>query len=199
MGSLYTTGNEPPSAGTLFVLDINDNFSYDCNLCISLNETRGGIVNENGEEVATVNLPSDGSGAPPGCIRILNISYCMPSDSPDFIQWCLLGAPDCWCFPRQCHGDADGLKEGSAKGGYWYVGTPDLDILIAGWLVLEPTKGPGLTGNQICGDFARDKEGSAKAGYWRVGTTDLDALIPNWLVLEPTKGTGVPTDCLECP
>ncbi len=198
MGSLYTTGNEPDSSGTLFMLDINDNGGWDCNLCISLNETRGGIVNEDAEEVATVVLPPGGAGAPAGCIKVVGYqpsADCLPTDHPDYAEWESVGKPDCWCYPRQCHGDADGGKEGSAKGGYWYVGSPDLNILIPAWLVLEPTKGTGLSGNQICADFAHDKEGSAKGGYWRVGSTDLNAMLPNWLVLEPTKGTGVPPDC----
>jgi hypothetical protein len=153
MGSLYTAGNEPPLYGDLFVIDINDNGSMDCNLCISLNETRGGIVNEDAEEVTTTNLPICAT-------YVLLQAGCFPSGHPDYALWQAVGEPSCWCYPRQCHGDADGGYEGSAKGGYWYVGTPDLDILISGWLTLEPPKGTGLSGNQICADFAHDQEGS---------------------------------------
>jgi hypothetical protein len=124
---------------------------------------------------------------------------CFPATHPDYFEWLSVGKPDCWCYPRQCHGDADGLKQGSAFAGYMYVGTDDLDVLINAWKILEPPKGPGLSGNQICADFDHDKQGSAFAGYMRVGTDDLNVLIAYWKVLEPPKGPGVPPDCLDVP
>ncbi len=65
--------------------------------------------------------------------------------------------------------------------------------------VIEPTKGPGLTGTQICADFARDKSGNSLTGYYRIGTTDLNRLIASWKILEPPRGPGVPPDCLDVP
>jgi hypothetical protein len=120
---------------------------------------------------------------------------CFPYDHPDYSEWLAVGKPDCWCYPRQCHGDADGLKQGSAFAGYMYVGTDDLNMLINAWKILDPPKGPGLSGNQICADFDHDRQGSAFAGYMRVGTDDLNILIAYWKVLEPPKGPGVPPDC----
>jgi len=192
MGSLYTAGNEPPLSGDLFVIDINANGSGDCNLCIALNETRGGIVNENAEEV-TATLP-------PCTTYPLEVTTCIPPTHPDYAAWDMVGQPQCWCNPRQCHGDAEGegaLPQGSPKSGYYYVGTNDLNILSAAWLVLEPTKGPGIASvtNGICADFNRDLQGSPKSGYYYVGTNDLNVLTAYWLVLEPTKGLGVPADC----
>jgi hypothetical protein len=113
--------------------------------------------------------------------------------------------PDCWLNPRQCQGDADGLKEGSAKKGYYYVHFDDLNVLLAGWNTKEPPFGPGIatvTGPNgepgICADFAHDQEGSAKKGYWRVHFNDLNILIANWNILEPDLGPGIPPDCLDC-
>jgi len=190
MGSLYTAGNEPPAAGTLFIIDLNDNGSTDCNVCVSLNETRGGIVNENAEEVATTNLPF--------CTKILlQETDCLPSGHPDHAEWVAVGKPTCWCFPRQCHGDADGKAQGGPKPGYNYVGTDDLAILVSAWEVKEPTKGPGIATipNGICADFAHDEQGGPKPGYNRVGTNDLALMVSYWEVKEPTKGPGVPADC----
>jgi len=126
---------------------------------------------------------------------------CFPSCHKDYAQWVSVSKPDCWCYPRQCHGDADGKAQGSEKTGIYYVGTNDLNILIAAWQVKEPPNGPGIASiqNGICADFARDQQGSAKTGLMRVSTNDLNILIANWLVKEPPKGPGTELDCLDCP
>jgi len=126
---------------------------------------------------------------------------CFPCCHEDYFEWLSVGKPDCWCYPRQCHGDADGLSYGSSKTGVYYVGPADLNILVAGWLKKEPPHGPGIASvpNGICADFAHDVSGSTKTGVYRVGTTDLNILVSNWLEREPTAGPGVPADCLDCP
>jgi hypothetical protein len=126
----------------------------------------------------------------------------------DYDQFVLVGKPEkCWCYARQCKGDADGLAEGSTKAGFWYVGLNDLNILVSGWKILEPAVAPTPSGPGIqsvaganCADFDHLAEGSAKAGYWRVGLNDLNRLVANWKVLEPAvaptpSGPGVPGDC----
>ena len=124
----------------------------------------------------------------------------MPTCHPDYDDWVNVDKPVCWCYQRQCHGDADGLKEGGEKAGYWYVGLEDLNILTAAWLVKEPPDGPGIGSveNGICADFGHNLEGNAKSGYWRVGTDDLNILVEYWKVLEPPDGNGVDPNCLEC-
>ncbi|MHC4088351.1 MAG: LamG domain-containing protein, partial [Planctomycetota bacterium] len=89
---------------------------------------------------------------------------------PDYLEWLSVGKPDCWCCPRQCHGNATPTCEppgGSAKTGFYYVGPLDLNTLVAAWLVLEPGFGPGIASvpNGICADFAHDLGGSAKTGF----------------------------------
>jgi hypothetical protein len=145
--------------------------------------SRGGVVG-GGDPFAT-NLPV-----------VLPLSdECFPSDDPAYDEWVSVGKPECWCYVRQCHGDADGLKTGSAFLGYTYVSVPDLNILASAYLVKDPTKGPGLSGNQICADFDHSKTGSAFLGYTRVSVPDLNILAAYYLVKEQTKGTGTPADC----
>jgi hypothetical protein len=126
---------------------------------------------------------------------------CFPMSHPDHSEWLAVGKPDCWCYPRQCYGDADDSKGGSAKAGYYYVGPTDLNLIVPAWLKKEPPHGPGIASipNGICADFAHDQGGSSKSGHYRVGPTDLNILVANWLKKEPPFGTGVPPDCLDCP
>jgi hypothetical protein len=194
MGALYypaddSSPNAPPDSGTLCKVKV----SGECTMSIAENATRGGVVLTDPDAAPTVTLSS---------CEVGGAAECFPSDHPDYAEWVAVGKPNCWCYPRQCHGDADGLKEGSAKKGYYYVHFNDLNVLLAGWNTLEPDKGPGIatvTGPNgepgICADFAHDQEGSAKKGYYRVHFNDLNILVSNWNVLEPDKGPGVPPDC----
>jgi len=124
---------------------------------------------------------------------------CFPFSHPDYAQWVAVGQPECWCLPRQCHGDADGLSAGDDETGYSYVESSDLNILIEAWLVKEPPDGPGIVSvpDGICADFAHNTEGNAKTGFHRVGPSDLNTLVANWLLKEPPHGEGVPPDCLQ--
>jgi len=192
LGSLYYPAGDdsdaaPDDEGVLFVLDINQ----PCNITYSLNAMRGGIVLTDPEATATSDIDSgktlayDPAGSSP-----------FDKNHPDYGKWVAMGKPDCWTYLRQCYGDADGLKEGSAKTGYAYVATADLNTLIAAWLVREPPDGPGIATipNGICADFARDEQGSEKTGFARVSTSDLNILIGNFLVKEPPAGVGIPSD-----
>jgi hypothetical protein len=128
-------------------------------------------------------------------------AYCLGLAHPLSCEYIEVGAPVCWCNPRQCHGDADYQLSGSPKTGFYYVGPNDIGILVSAWLVKEPPFGPGIASTPygICADFAHDLGGSAKTGFYRVGPTDLNILITNWLVLEPNFGPGVPPDCMGVP
>jgi hypothetical protein len=76
LGTLYQgDANAPGTSGTLFTIDVNnENFfaghGTDCNMCIALEMTRGGVVKKDGT-AATVTLPA---GSPPltpaGCIKV---------------------------------------------------------------------------------------------------------------------------------
>jgi len=119
---------------------------------------RGGIV---GDNIVAATFP----------VNFTLVGDCYTG--PQYAQWVAVGKPACWCAsnnPRQCHGDADGLKQG--KQNYW-VSTQDLDILVAAWN--KPIA--SLSGNQICADFDHLPQG--KQNY-RVSTNDLDILVANW-------------------
>jgi subtilisin family serine protease len=119
---------------------------------------------------------------------------CFPILHPDFSEWLFVGKPDCWCEPRQCHGDADDRYQG--KQHYW-VCTWDLDVLIAAWSkpfeeiegetipVGIPPKEVGL----ICADFKHDAQGKNK---YRVSNNDLDILVANWSIPD-----GPAPDCFD--
>jgi len=193
MGALYYPAdddsvNAPANSGLLFKLTLSEPAS----VTVALNEARGGVVLTDPTVAATVNLSQAtgvtvGGGATGGDL--------LPANHPKYAEWVAVGKPACWAYPRQCHGDADGMAEG--KNGFYYVGTSDLNTLMTAWQVKEPPFGPGIAAieNGICADFARNQEGDAKTGYYRVGTDDLNILIANWMKKEAPNGPGIPGDC----
>jgi len=100
------------------------------------------------------------------------IPVTFPSDHPDYNEWVEVGMPDCWCYSRQCQGDADGDKHGLND--YWVNGT-DLVILRDAWN--KPLD--QLAGDEICADFDHDSQG--KRDY-RVSTHDLAIMRDNWQI-----------------
>ena len=86
------------------------------------------------------------------------VSYPVKATSAFYANWATQGKPQCWGYPRQCRGDADGKKQGN----YW-VGTNDLAIYKTG-----ANKNPITAMNGHCADFDHLKQGN----YW-VGTNDL--------------------------
>ena len=175
-GALDHTGNQgagPATADPLIEIPM-DVGSDPCGvlICIYEDNLRGGVA---GSQLTT-NLPI--------CVTVVPIIDCFPSDHPDYSQWVLVGKPDCWCYPRQCHGDADNLSQGKQK--YW-VSTNDLAILVSAWQ--KPLA--QCTGTDICADFAHDPQG--KQGY-RVSTNDLAILVANWQI-----SNGPAPDCYTLP
>ena len=71
--------------------------------------------------------------------------------------------PDCWCYNRQCRGDADGIKQGTAR-----VSTFDLDEFLAAFGKAD-FKMDQVT---ICSDYDHKKQGTA-----RVSTDDLNIFL----------------------
>jgi hypothetical protein len=155
--------------------------------CISVapDGLRGAIV---GDNLGTITYPS-------ACTEVtFGPGECFNDNLGNYAEWTTFGSPACWCFERNCHGDADGGKQGSPLAGYAYVFTNDLNKLIAGYGVKEPPQGPGILTitDGICADFKRDQQGSPLAGYSRVFTNDLNELIAWYGVKEAPQGSGVP-------
>jgi hypothetical protein len=175
-----------PGPGTvvnLVTLDLADTTASGDGL-VSVYEdlsSRGGVVG-GGDPFAT-NLPVEDT--------LINFG-CYPPCKPDYQTWLDVGSPDCWCYPHQCYGDADGLLEGALK--KWHVGSLDVGILVSAWKIVEPSlPATILDSTQICADFDHQVEGALKK--WRVGSLDVGILVANWKVVDP----GVPGDCLDCP
>jgi len=209
LGTLYSgDANAPGKSGTLFTVDVNG--SGDCNLCLELDQTRGGVVKSD-TTGATVGLPLGdvGTGTPAGCIKVVwtppsytvsgrvvgavapksvsgiggvtmsglpgnpitdsagnytvvctGSGTCTPTDpngqwtfvpasfsysaamtqnvtgtaleclnklDTGYTKWVSYNKPDCWCYQKQCRGDADGAKTLSKP-----VASPDLTIFKAG-------------------------------------------------------------------
>jgi len=112
---------------------------------------------------------------------------CYPAAKADYAQWAAVGKPACWCYARQCYGDADNASQTVGKLTYW-VYTNDLAVLSSGWAKTGASPYP----TWICADFAHDSQTVGKLTY-RVYTNDLTRLSASW------AKTGVATDCLTKP
>jgi len=89
-------------------------------------------------------------------------SSCILSDCSDNADWVAWGKPSCWCNPRQCRGDIDGIKNGP----FW-VGIPDLNLLRAAFNKIDLD----LPEGGICADLDHIRNGP-----FRVGIPDLNIL-----------------------
>ncbi|MGA2093179.1 MAG: hypothetical protein ABSH16_07220 [Sedimentisphaerales bacterium] len=136
-----------------------------------------------------------------GCPDVCNtgstdcaVVLCFPTADPNMTTWKAQGKPRCWCYQRQCKGDATGTSEGTTKTGVYWVGVPDLNIFMKAYMVKEPTFGVGLKGEpNICADFSHTSEGTTKTGIYRVGVPDLNIFMKAYMVKEPTFGSGIGT------
>jgi hypothetical protein len=128
-------------------------------ITISGNAARAGstgVVMEDPNEIVDVYfheyctpIPSSGFG-------------CMKATSPDYGTWVAWDCPACWCYSRQCRGDADGTRTGP----FW-VAIPDLNIFRAAFNKTDIILG-GLA-NGICSDSDH-----MKTGPFRVAIPDLN-------------------------
>lgn len=184
MASLYApvgpgSPNAPSPSGDLVSVRVD----ADCTLTITANVSRAGpagVVMESPDEVVVVNLP--------GPITVTACAILCYSSQPDAAEWDLLDQPECWCYARQCRGDADGLPYG--KNAYW-VSLPDLAVLKVAWgLTKEQIAGQveTTTGMEYaCADFDHLPYGK---NVYRVSLPDLDILKLNW------SSATTPGDCL---
>jgi len=141
---------------------------------------RGGVVGTSGDElVATF----------PSTVDVcFGVGDCWTGDAASRIVWESAGSPECWCYPTQCHGDADGLETAATKTvPAHFVGTPDLTALSTAWKVATGSMTPAM----MCADFDHAEiAGTKTVPAHRVGTPDLTILSTYW------KDAATPTDCL---
>jgi len=161
-GSLYVgAGNAPAASGTLCYVKIDPNGTTGSVIVTATEENtyRGGVVLENGTvPVPDLNATTTIVYAQPKCFKVPATDV---NESNAWTQW---GEPNCWCFKRQCRGDADGKKSGL----YW-VAASDLTLLKAS-VSKADTILKNIT-NGICADFDHKK-----AGLYRVAAADLTIL-----------------------
>jgi hypothetical protein len=158
MGSLYTGGSKPASAGTLLTITPN---STPTTVTVAVNTARGGVVMENPDEASGASFPvTFVIGAVPDCLK---------NTATEYNAWTTWGKRDCWCYKRQCRGDGDNTRTG-----VFWVALSDLNLLrtaynknLTVFTQLMATHG----GKPICADFDH-----AQAGVFRVALADLNLL-----------------------
>jgi hypothetical protein len=167
MGALYSpTSDSSPNAPPLF----GDLLKIICDakpsaVAISENETRGGVVLTDPNEDPDVNSPGCSGG--PDCLIGGNADQDPGSEYQAWSDW---GKPNCWCYARQCRGDADGKQQYAT---YWVL-TNDLDILAAAFAKDDPTLATITVHGEpgVCADFDHKKQYAT----YRVLTDDLTIL-----------------------
>jgi hypothetical protein len=164
LGSLYAAGDgnlTPANAGTLCKVSVSET----CNLTIYNNINLGGVVME---DTATPTV------ADSNCV--VTVADCYGPGDPNHGDWLALGKPECWCYPRQCHGDATGYPFGKFN---YYASTPDLTVLKdafnkdAAGIIGQTSTVDGHVTEWACADF--DRQSFGKFNY-RVSTPDLTIL-----------------------
>jgi hypothetical protein len=109
MGSLYVDGNAPPASGLLCTITVEDSVTQ---MTIAANVSRAGngVVLEDPDEVATVNLGvCDISVGPGDCFLEGQVDCCGQTITAAMVAtWVSLGKPASWCDPCHCRGDSDG-------------------------------------------------------------------------------------------
>ena len=148
MGSLYYppgpgSVNAPAKLGELLRFTVD----ADCNVSISANAARGGVVMEDSSS-PTSNLPCAVC-----CSMTLAPTDCLNSSAPGYTDWssAYWAKPDCWCYERQCRGDIDG----KLTMGKW-VQAKDLTIFRNAFLLADADL--KLVANGICADLNHKKD-----------------------------------------
>lgn len=192
MGSLHSpTGYDanstiaPAQSGNIIKFYIKPTSGTDTGtITISGNAARGNVVKYDATE-ATVNYSTcTYTGAPPECF---------PSGHPHYTEWVTVGKPSSWCYPKQCHGDANGSREQFGRNNYVTVGSQDVTILLQGYN--KNTYTDPVTHPWIAADFNHSREQFGRNNYVRVGSQDVTILLQYYNDNEST----VPADCLNVP
>ena len=186
MGSLYDKSVipslAPSTSGRLCKITVTSN----CWVSLSQSTLRGGIVREDANAPSSVVL--NGTWVTADCYT-----------GPDYTDWVDVNKPASWCYPRQCHGDADGLENTYGRGQLAWVATEDINILVKGFR--KPYSGdPAVDGPDpdgdpdtwISADFDHTLNSYGRGQTARVATEDIGILVWHF---RNTHGVP-PDDCL---
>ena len=178
-GSLYQEPNAPDLSGVICTIVVTKS----CIVRIAGNAARCGegspaygVVMEDETEIPIVTFGDA------NVIIVEGPEDCMSSDHPAYDDWVLWGKPDCWCYSRNCRGDADGLKIGP----FW-VQAVDLNTMVAAYAKIDTAL--ATVTNGICADFDH-----TKIGPFRVQAVDLNTLVSYYAKIETFVPECDPTD-----
>lgn len=102
MGSLYSGATKPAVSGVIATLTLSA-CSDGAVVSIAGNAARGGVVFENPDSANGVTL----TGATLACAS----PECLKNTiGAEYTKWEYYDKPDCWCYKKNCSGDADGAK-----------------------------------------------------------------------------------------
>ena len=213
LGGELAKTKDPPRHGSIIISsDGGSEFE------LYVNALRGGVIGEDGDPMVVLGLDAgpakngQGKGKISECYGAADKRQKQGVPVGTGTTWYNSGKPVCWCYPRQCHGDADGKSVGGTFPGYQFVQYDDLNIMSLAWLVKDKPKDPvGVVGvvhpasgrKLVCADFKHNKVGGVFPGYQRVEYSDLNEMSLYWLGFDPPKdGKNVPpitypaNDCL---
>jgi parallel beta-helix repeat protein len=164
-GNICGDANDP-----LFVDDANDDYHLEPNSpCIDEGDPNGDYSSEtdiDGEPRVMDGYADGNDIVDMGADEVGCLSY----EASEHADWAAWGAPDCWCYERQCRGDADGVTMGP----YW-VGGPDLALFNSAYQKTDDN----LPEGGICADLDHQK-----MGPYRVGSSDLGIFQQYYLKTE---------------
>jgi hypothetical protein len=116
---------------------------------------------------------------------VVQLVECLGASDPGYGRWVSYGRPDCWCYRKQCRGDADGLR----LGGVFPVSLDDLHILRGAINKME------LPPGGECADFDHKALGGIipvsldDVMFIRMYLGQLDMMVPE-CDQPPASGTG---------
>jgi hypothetical protein len=159
MGSLHwptdcNSPNAPDISNDLFKFTVSGN----CTVTISGNAARGKVVLYDATQADVATVATDvyaqcTTTIVDECLKSTATGYADWLGQPAGVAWSMpWNKPDCWCYPRQCRGDADGAP--SYPGVPIWVDLTDLNILrgAIGIYVTNPPPGNWPAGGE-CANF----------------------------------------------
>ena len=167
-----------------FVDDVNDDYHLTWgSLCVDKGDSSAVVdanekdIDGNPREMGPVD-PND----PNGHLVDMGADEDFPHCDQNYPAWVSFGRPNCWMWPYQCDGDADGINSGVPY--YYRVYTGDIALINQNWRkkMGDPTLNP-------CADI--DHISSGAPYYYRVYIGDISKVIANWR----KKDAGLRGDC----